>query len=153
MGFSTVIDLLKPIRKEHLQNSIEKDYKLNRAQISSLKTSQEKNPIRSHISAQVGNTTQLIPVDEIDFFHAEQKYVLLIRGCEEYIIEASLKSLEEEFSSSFVRVHRNALVAIHAISGLHRDEKGHYQLMIKNHKQMLEVSRRMVSQLKKQLHL
>ncbi len=146
--------LLKPIRRKDLQNSIEKAYKLNRAQLSSIKQSQQRTPpSRKHISVQVGNTSQLIPIEEIDYFHAEQKYVLLIRGHEEYVIEASLKSLEEELSNNFVRVHRNALVAINAISGLHRNDKGHYQLIIKNHEKMLEVSRRMVSQLKKQLGL
>lgn len=143
--------LLKPVRREQLQQAIEKAQKLNSAQLIHIDEQQQPAEEQSQLSVQVGNTTQLIPVNDIDFFRAEQKYVVIYRGPEQYLIEETLKSLEEKFANSFVRIHRNALVAIKAISALQRDEKGHYQMILHNQPAPLEVSRRLVSQLKELL--
>jgi len=143
--------LLKPVRREQLQLAIEKAQKLNRVQLVQIDTLQHPAEEQEHLTVQVGNTTQLIPINEIDFFRAEQKYVVIYRGAEQYLLEVSLKSLEERFTHRFVRIHRNALVAIKAISALQRDDKGHYQMLLHNQKEPLEVSRRLVSQLKEKI--
>jgi len=143
--------LLKPVRREQLQLAIEKAQKLNRVQWVQIDTLQHPAEEQEHLTVHVGNTTQLIPINEIDFFRAEQKYVVIYRGAEQYLMEVSLKSLEERFTHRFVRIHRNALVAIKAISALQRDDKGHYQMLLHNQKEPLEVSRRLVSQLKERI--
>ena len=63
----------------------------------------------------------LVPVEEVIFLRAELKYVTVHTAKREYLLEESLTSLEEEFAARFVRIHRNALVAIAAITGF---EKG-----------------------------
>lgn len=139
--------LLKPVRQEQLEVAIEKAGKLNLAQITAI-GEQQQDPLHHHLSVQRGNATELIPIDEIDFFRAEQKYVAVYRGDQQYLLERPLKELEEEFSQHFVRIHRNSLVAIKAISKLRRDEQGHYHVILKDRSEPLEVSRRMVSALK-----
>ncbi len=93
---------------------------------------------------------RLIPVDGILCFIAEQKYTTLRHGAGEELIEESLKALEEEFSSRFVRVHRNSLVAIAHIEGLERDADGHHVVRLRGGGK-LAVSRRLASDVLKRL--
>ena len=53
---------------------------------------------------------KLIPIEEVFCFQADQKYTTVKHLKGEDLIEDSLKTLEEEFAASFVRIHRNALV-------------------------------------------
>ena len=62
----------------------------------------------------------LVPMAEVLYLKAELKYVTLRTKSKEYLIEDSLVSIEEELAAHFVRVHRNALVARNAISGVER---------------------------------
>ena len=66
----------------------------------------------------------------------------------EDLIEESLKSLEEEFSGRFVRIHRNCLVARHEIIELKRANDGRVHAMLRHGKEPLEVSRRCVAGLR-----
>ena len=79
---------------------------------------------RQHFSVQERGRLLLVPIAEVLYLKAELKYVTLRTKDREYLIEASLQSLEDELSVSFVRVHRNALVARHAILGLERGSQG-----------------------------
>jgi two-component system response regulator AlgR len=76
---------------------------------------------RRNFSVQERGRLLLVPVAEVLYLKAEAKYVTLRTREREYLIEASLLSLEQELGERFVRVHRNALVARDAILGV---EKG-----------------------------
>ena len=69
-----------------------------------------------------------IPVDKILLLQADQKYVRVYMSDSVVTVNDSLKSLEKEFKQLFVRIHRNALVAISAIQGLDRSD---YQVSVK----------------------
>jgi len=95
-----------------------------------------------------------VPVTEVLFLKADQKYVSLHTAHKEYLIEASLNSLEREFGKEFLRVHRSVLVARNAIAGVARalhmtDEQGEeekvtesWELIVSGSTQRLPVSRR-----------
>ncbi len=82
------------------------------------------------------------------FFIADQKYVTVVHAEGETLIDDTLKELEEEFADRFVRVHRNALVAVEQIQGLQRVGEGHVELQMKNCENGPQVSRRHVSKVK-----
>lgn len=63
-----------------------------------------------------------IPVDKILLLQADQKYVRVHMSDSVVMVNDSLKSLQQEFKHLFVRIHRNALVAISAIQGLDRSD-------------------------------
>lgn len=77
-------------------------------------------PRRRHFSVQERGRLLLVPVADVIYLKAELKYVTLRTRMHEYLIEESLTSIEEELGASFVRVHRNALVARDAIIGVER---------------------------------
>jgi len=83
----------------------------------------------------------LIPLEEIYYFHAEQKYVTVRHSGGEVLIEEPLKALELEFSEDFYRIHRNALVRLDKVSGMRNNADGH-QVFFNEIDDRMEVSRR-----------
>lgn len=103
------------------------------------------NIARQHFSVQERGRVLLVPVGEVLYLRAEQKYVTIKTREREYLIEDSLVSIEEELSSLLVRVHRNALVARSAIAGVERaaGEGGDsWQVIIHGVAERLPISRR-----------
>jgi two-component system, LytTR family, response regulator AlgR len=56
-----------------------------------------------------------------------------------------LRELEDEFGDLFIRVHRNALVAVRHLEGLERDELGHHRVRLRGIDECVEISRRHMS--------
>ncbi len=139
--------LLKPIRKERLMESLDKAGKLNRVQLSQI--SDDGNKARTHICSRTRNQIKLVPVFNIIYFMADQKYISVISKEGEVLIEESLKSLEDEFGDRFIRIHRNALVARDCILSMEKSADGGHFLLLKDVDKMLEISRRHVSGVRK----
>ena len=93
----------------------------------------------------------LIPVDEIIYFKADQKYVTLRTAEQEFLIEESLKMLEQEFTNKFIRIHRNALVGQHMLQGLTKNDDSHACISFNDVDDLLEVSRRHLPTIRKNL--
>ncbi len=141
--------LLKPIREEKLLNAIEKASRLNKAQLQHLNQG-EKN-VRTHICARVRGNLELIPLPDIYYFQADQKYVTVRHANGEVLIEEPLKSLEEEFSDRFMRIHRNALVSRDHMVGMNKTPEGRFQLVLRDADDLLEISRRHVAEVRRYL--
>jgi len=134
--------LLKPIRKERLGEALLAAKRLTRLQLQQLGRSSGETGQRHHISARLGGELRLIPVDDIRYLQAEHKYVTVRYGQGTVLIEESLKSLEEEFDTVFMRIHRNALVALKYIASLEKVRGGGHHLKLRGIDETLEVSRR-----------
>lgn len=140
--------LLKPVRRDRLQEAIERAGRLTQAQLKALGHS---NRARTHISATMHGNLSLVPVEEIRYFQADQKYVTVAYPGGHVLIEEPLKALEVEFGERFLRVHRNALVAARHVVALDRGTDGRHQVRFKGTEQTLEVSRRLLTAVKKRL--
>ncbi|MFP5441586.1 MAG: LytR/AlgR family response regulator transcription factor [Gammaproteobacteria bacterium] len=148
--------LLKPVRREALAEALGKARSLNRVQLSALQqvnaaNDQTHGKQRTHISAKTHRGIELVPVDDIRYFLADQKYVTVRSGRGEVLIDETLKELEDEFGERFVRIHRNSLVARRFIDGLEQVSTGHYQVRLRDTEERLTVSRRHVSGLRRLL--
>ena len=68
------------------------------------------------------------PLTEVLYLKAEQKYVTLRTAHRTLLLDESLAELEERLGRRFLRIHRNALVALDAVAALERrrwsDERG-----------------------------
>jgi two-component system, LytTR family, response regulator AlgR len=140
--------LLKPIRKEKLAEALGRAGRLTRPQMQKLASNVEPPPKRSHIAARHREGLRLIPVDEVMYFFAEQKYTTVKHLKGEDLIEDSLRSLEEEFGTGVVRIHRNALVSVRYLEGIDRNSEGQYFVRLRGCEAPLQVSRRMASELR-----
>jgi two-component system response regulator AlgR len=143
--------LLKPIRRERLQEAISKARKINRVQLIEIGKQEDASRARTHVSAYVGGNLQLVPSEQIYYFQAEQKYISARHPEGQLLIDDSLKALEEEFGDRLLRIHRNSLVAIGHIEGLERDGSGKYLVCFRGIDDHLEISRRMVATVRKRL--
>lgn len=142
--------LLKPIASDALQAALQQAARPNRMQLQALHSGTEvaKKTGRSHISARVRGNLVLIPLHEIYYFHADQKYVTVRHQHGEVLIEDALKDLEEEFGPGFVRVHRNALICLNRIAGVERDALGRTLITLRGIPDKVEVSRRHLAELR-----
>lgn len=141
--------LLKPIRKERLKTAIERAAVVSQPKLSSLNETDSITSSRTHLSALVQGNIQLIPIENIYYLKAEQKYVTAAWPGGEILLDESLVSLETEFKNYFIRVHRNALVAINHISGLSKNNEGQPCIELSDMPIELAVSRRHLSDVKK----
>ena len=139
--------LVKPVRPERLAAALERvrTFAAGRGQAGTAHPGQQR---RTHLCARMRGSLRLIPLEEVHYLQAEEKYVVVHHARGEDLVEESLKSLEDEFGERFVRIHRNCLVARHEIVELKRAPDGHVQAILRHGKQPLEVSRRCVSTLR-----
>lgn len=140
--------LLKPIRAEKLQAALAKAARLTRPQLQQVARAAREPMQRTHIGVRGRDGLRLIPVEEVFCFHADQKYTTVKHQKGEDLIEDSLRTLEEEFAASFVRVHRNALVNTRYLERITRDASGQHYVHLRGLAEPLEVSRRMAGDLK-----
>lgn len=143
--------LLKPVKQEDLQAALDKAQKVNKVQLAALSERSAPPDQRNHISAKTRRGVELIPLEDVRFFIADHKYVTVYHVNGETLIDDTLKDLEDEFSNVFVRIHRNALVAITCIEGMERNAQGQYRVRLKDIEEKPVVSRRHVSRLRELL--
>ena len=143
--------LLKPVRKERLDEALRAAKRLTRVQLHELAHSAGDNGQRQHISARLGGELRLIPIGDIRYLQAEHKYVTVRYGQGTVLIEESLKSLEEEFATEFLRIHRNALVALRYIASLEKERSGGHHVKLRDVQETLEVSRRHLPNVRKMM--
>jgi two-component system response regulator AlgR len=144
--------LLKPIRKEDLSKALQKAQRWIEQQPDAEFVTTLESSARTHISARTHQGLQLIPISEIYSFQADQKYITVkyesvdvLSGessSGEVLIDEPLKMLEDEFEQSFVRIHRNALVAKEKIDRLETVDSSVHFLYLKGLTEGMSVSRR-----------
>ncbi len=143
--------LLKPVRKEKLKEALMRVRKLSRAQKPVTVAAPGTRPKREFVLATTREGLVRVPVDDIIYFVADQKYTTVSHLHGEVLIEESLKTLEDDFAPWFLRVHRKALVATRFIAGLERgkgDESLHW-LRMRHATGLLPVSRRRLAEVRR----
>jgi two-component system response regulator AlgR len=147
--------LVKPVRIERLAAALDRvrTFAAGRAQAGEARDGQPRRGQRTHLCARLGGSLRLVPVEDVHYLQAEEKYVVVHHARGHDLIEESLKSLEEEFGERFVRIHRNCLVARHELLELRRIGEGHVQAVLRHGEHPLEVSRRCLPQLRSQVSI
>jgi two-component system response regulator AlgR len=141
--------LVKPVRLERLRGALERARRFGAAELERMKTTAGAPPQRGHLCARVRGNLVLVPIADIHYLLAEDKYVVVHHGKGEVLIEEALKTLEDEFADRFVRIHRNCLVARERLTGLTRAADGAIYAQIEGSTATLEVSRRNLPGLRK----
>jgi two-component system response regulator AlgR len=143
--------LVKPVRQERLGEALERARRQRAGSLAPPALPAGVSKQRSHLSARLRGSLRLIPIEDIHYLQAEEKYVVVHHARGEDLIEESLKSLETEFADRFLRIHRNCLVATEEFLELRRSGDGAVHAVLRHGKQPLEVSRRCVPGLRERL--
>ncbi len=140
--------VLKPVRRSRLKTALEQAARLSTPAIDAV-----RDEARQAICVRAHGELKLIPVDDVLCFHADQKYVSVEHTDGVDLIDESLKSLEQEFADRFVRIHRNAIVAVDRIAGLEKlaDGKNVVVLRDRSGDNALVVSRRHLADVRRRL--
>lgn len=134
--------LMKPIRLERLREALFKAQRYSRERAVEVSERLPAARVRTHLCARLRGSMRLIPVSDVYYLQADEKYVVVHHARGEDLIEDSLKSLEAEFGDAFLRIHRNCLVAAREITELRRSPDGSTRARLRHVAEPLEVSRR-----------
>lgn len=94
------------------------------------------------IQAGAGNAIHIVPIGEVVYFEAADKYVRVITAEREHLIRTSLRELVPALDASrFWQVHRGTVVRADAIASALRDESGKLSLTLRGRPEKIVVSR------------
>ena len=143
--------LLKPVRREKLARAVRHAARIASPQLQRLAEQSQLGRRRAQLCVRIGHRLNMIPVEDVLYFAAGQKYVTVHHRGGEGLIEESLRALAAEFAPDFVRIHRNSLVALRHVSAVERDAEGRYLVRLSGCDEPLPVSRRHAAQALRQL--
>ena len=134
----------KPASTEALALAIAQARKLP-MEVAELLRTLQRGP-RQYLSCVERGRIRLLAVEDISYLRAELKYVTAHTPSRDYLLDASLTQLEQEFGERFLRVHRNCLVARKWIAGFERAQdpggEPHWMVKLAGTSEKLPVSRR-----------
>jgi two-component system response regulator AlgR len=137
--------LTKPVRRERLQAALQRAAQ-QLALVRGVQPPVVPEPVL--VLSERGRVLRL-PVREALVLKAEQKYVTLRTAQQTFVLDDSLSDLERRLGPGFVRVHRNALVAVTAIRELQPhalgDEGDGWAVRVAPLDEWLAVSRRQLA--------
>ena len=147
--------LLKPVSKERLIQTVQRlKNQLNSSIEPPARLTEVVEQVLSKLSGRGGaeflrwiktqhkDSIRLIPVEEADYFKAEDKYTLVVTKEEESLIKKSIKELAQELDpTQFWQIHRATIVNVSKIDKVSRSLTGRGILRLKDRPEFLTVSR------------
>jgi DNA-binding LytR/AlgR family response regulator len=101
------------------------------------------------IRASLGTTMKLIAIDDVLYFHAEDKYTKVVTADGDALIKKPVKELFEELDpDAFWQIHRGTIVNLRAIARVERDARDQPLIVLKDRSEKLPVSRTFASRFK-----
>lgn len=89
-----------------------------------------------------GNSVRMVPIDEVQYFEAADKYVRVLTATNEYLIRTPLKQLLPQLDANvFWQVHRAVVVRSGSVESVHRDDAGKQHLTLRGRTEKIPVSR------------
>jgi len=107
--------LTKPVRRDRLAAALQRVQLRVLQRAGAVPAAAPEAPVL--VLTERGRVLRL-PLAEVLYFKADQKYVTVRTASHVHIIDDALSDLEQRVGEGFLRVHRNALVALHAIRAL-----------------------------------
>ncbi len=112
------------------------------AQLQQRLHAEKAAPLLRWLQCSVGTTTKLICVDDVLFFRSDEKYTRIQLLDQEAFIRTPIRELICQLDAQqFWQIHRSTIVNLSAIAAVQRDEMGRQRVSLKQHKEVLEVSR------------
>ena len=94
------------------------------------------------IQASVGSTIRMVPIEDVVYFEAADKYVRVLTASHEYLIRTPLKELLPQLDATlFWQIHRGTVVNSNCVETVTRDEAGKLSVSLRGRAEKLPVSR------------
>ena len=148
--------LTKPVRRERLQQALAKAQRAAPTALN-IPAAATQAPGEALLIQDRGRTER-VPLAEVLYFKAEQKYITVRTAARSYILDGTLNDLEARHAADFLRIHRNALVARRAIRTLEKhldpeevDGGESWAVRLHGLGELLAVSRRQVAAVREEM--
>ena len=130
--FEAVDYLLKPFEKERFDRSMKKA--LDYVEFTKNKRTAE---YLSQIMVKTGSRTDIVALQEIEYFQAEGAYVQLVTATKTFLLTETIYELEAALDPSmFARVHRSVIVNIQLVKTIQSLQNGDHLLILKGGKEI-----------------
>jgi DNA-binding LytR/AlgR family response regulator len=150
--------LLKPVTNERLKSTVDRIKKQIAASsetepnlsevVERLMTGLQERHAPGYlqwIRAQQGDGTRLIPVDDVYYFKASDKYTMVVTAEGELLITKPIKELADELDpQQFWRIHRGTIVNVQCVDQVSRSVTGRGVVRLKGRPETLAVSRQYI---------
>jgi DNA-binding LytR/AlgR family response regulator len=139
--------VLKPVSLERLAGTVTRLKAKQRSlqelakALRSIGTLSPKGETLRHVRAGSGNSVKIIPVDEVCYFQATDKYTTVVTAGAQELIRTPLKEHASQLPDIIQQVHRGTIVNLQEVAAAVRDETGRISLRLRNRKETLAVSR------------
>ena len=138
--------LLKPVQSDRLARTIERLKDSATAGSEDLRSLLNSiiRPESDHLHwlrTGLDDVTELVSVEDVLFFKADQKYTSVVTTEREYVIRMSIKELAERLDPrTFWQIHRGIIVRVDEVVSAQRDLRGRYTLKLRSSEQTLRTS-------------
>ena len=136
--------LVKPLTRERFAKTIEKlgqqlsedssEINLNKL-IEHLSQEHKKNDASS-IPVKIGDRVIFVRLDEVSYLQADEKYVTIVtKHAKSYILDSSLKTLEEKLPAYFIRVQKSYLINKNLLKEIRKYFNNRFVLILDDYSQ------------------
>ncbi|MGR3812020.1 LytR/AlgR family response regulator transcription factor [Jiulongibacter sp. NS-SX5] len=132
--------LLKPVEKDRLAKTVEKLRSLEKQQqgmdteaLTRLLTQVNQKKTIHSITVKKGDKILFIPLTDIAYFHAEDKYVFLnAQDGMQYLTNYTITALDQKLPDEFIRISRSAIIHTHFIESMEKTFNGKFMISLKD---------------------
>jgi DNA-binding LytR/AlgR family response regulator len=145
---SAAIDyLLKPVSDARLAQCVARLRQqgappIDSAAMTTLLSAPPSSPRLEWLTVRLADTTRIVAVDEVLYFRSTDKYTEAVTASDRHLIRTSLKELLEQLNPQrFTQIHRSIVINLGAVERIERDVLGRSQVHLKQHGDVLPLSR------------
>ena len=145
--------VLKPLRRDRLGTALARvrERMLQRGPAPQLpeRLSADPGGQLQWITAQLGDSLRLVGIDEVLYFHAQDKLTRVVTAEGEALIRTPLKELLGQLDSQqFWQVHRSVIVRVAQIRAIEKNELGRHELCLRDRPERLPVAQSFATRLR-----
>jgi DNA-binding LytR/AlgR family response regulator len=146
--------LLKPISDARLAQCVARlaqqaDPAADTGAMTALPVRQPQGTVLEWLTVRLGDTTRLVAVNEVLYFRSGDKYTEAVTLAEQHLIRTPLKELQDQLDQRyFAQIHRGVIVNLRRVERIERDLLGRSRLYLRDHAEVLTVSRNYLDQFK-----
>ena len=94
------------------------------------------------LNVRLADTTRIVPIDAVLYFRSTDKYTEAVTATDRHLVRTTLKELLEQLNPQrFAQIHRSVVVNLGAVDRIERDVLGRSEVHLRNHGDVLPVSR------------
>lgn len=141
--------LVKPVRLERLQQTVEKlsSFKNNLSSAAILEVlkafyHQKEEKKMTSITVRKNDKLIFVKLEEVTHFEADEKYVSVYTDKEKHLIEQSLSQLELKLPDNFMRIHRSIIINRNYVTEVQKYFNSRFVISLNNHKKISVISGR-----------